>query len=96
MGKRAPQRSEARNLANRFRLHGEAYFRFITTLGIGPTNTLAEQAIRCVVLDRRVTQGTRSERGRRWCEPIWTAIGTCTQQGRSVFHYLRDALYAHL
>ena len=57
---------------------------------------LAEQAIRFVVLDRLVTQGTRSERDRRWCERIWTAIATCTQQGRSVFHFLRDALYAHL
>jgi hypothetical protein len=40
---------------------------------------LAEQAIRFLVLDRLVTQGTRSERGRRWCERIWTAIATCTQ-----------------
>jgi transposase len=96
VGKQAPQRKEAQNLAERFRLHGAAYFQFITTPGIEPTNNLAEQAIRFVVLDRLVTQGTRSERGRRWCERIWTAIATCAQQGRSVFHYLRDALYAHL
>jgi transposase len=95
-GQQAPQTRAARNLAERFRLHGEAYFRFITTPGIEPTNNLAEQAIRFVVLDRLVTQGTRSERGRRWCERIWTAIATCAQQGRSVFQYLRDALYAHL
>jgi transposase len=93
---RASQQSEAQNLANRFRLHGEAYFRFIATPGIEPTNNLAEQAIRFVVLDRRVTQRTRSERGRRWCERIWTAIGTCAQQGRSVFHDLRHALYAQV
>jgi len=96
VGQRAPQRSEAQNLAKRFRLHGEGYFRFIATPGIEATNNLAEQAIRFVVLDRRVTQGTRSERGRRWCEGIWTAIGTCAQQGRSVFHDLRDALYAQV
>jgi len=40
--------------------HGDAYFRFVTTPGVAPTNNLAEQAIRFVVLDRRVTQGTRS------------------------------------
>ena len=95
-GKRAPRRNEAQNLAERFRRHGEAYFRFITTPGIEPTNNLAEQAIRFVVIDRLVTQGTRSEKGRRWCERMWTAIATCAQQGRSVFHYLRDALYAQL
>jgi transposase len=96
VGQRAPQRSEAQNLAERFRLHGKAYFRFITTPGIEPTNNLAEQAIRFVVLDRLVTQGTRSEQGRRWCERIWTAMATCAQQNRSVFTYLHDALYAHL
>jgi len=91
----APRCSPAQNLARRFRLHGDAYFRFITTPGIEPTNNLAEQAIRFVVIDRRITQGTRSERGQRWCERIWTAIATCTQQGRSVFEYLREAVNAH-
>ena len=40
-----------------------SYFRFITTAGVDPTNNLAEQAIRFVVIDRLITQGTRSERG---------------------------------
>ena len=61
-------------------------------MGIEPTNNLAEQAIRVVVLDRLVTQGTRSERGRHWCERIWTAIATCTQQGRSVVEYLHQSI----
>jgi transposase len=91
----APRRKQAQNLANRFHRHGDAYFRFITTPGVEPTNNLAEQAIRFVVIDRRITQGTRSERGQRWCERIWTAIATCTQQGRSVFEYLREAVSAH-
>lgn len=90
----APRCKQSQNLARRFRLHGDAYFRFITTPGIEPTNNLAEQAIRFVVIDRRMTQGTRSQRGQRWCERIWTAIATCTQQGRSVFEYLREALHA--
>jgi len=95
VGKRAPQRSEARNIAQRFRRHGEAYFQFMTTPGVEPTNNLAEQAIRFVVLDRHVTQGTRGERGRRWCERIWTAIATCQQQGKSVFEYLSQTISAH-
>ena len=91
----APRCSPAKNLARRFRLHGDAYFRFITTPGVDPTNNLAEQAIRFVVIDRRITQGTRSERGQRWCERIWTAIATCAQQQRSVFQYLREAVNAN-
>ena len=93
---RVPDTKHARNLAKRFRKYGEAYFRFITTPGIEPTNNLAEQAIRFVVIDRRITQGTRSEKGRRWCERIWTVIATCAQQGRSAFQFLFDSVQAHL
>jgi transposase len=82
------------NLAKRFAVHGESYFRFITTPGLEPTNNLAEQAIRFVVIDRLITQGTRSQRGNRWCERIWTVIATCRQQGRSVFEYLEAAVTA--
>ena len=47
-----------------------------------------------VVIDRLITQGTRSERGNRWCERIWTVLATCNQQGRSVFAYLEAAVSA--
>ncbi|MCP4548686.1 MAG: IS66 family transposase, partial [bacterium] len=93
--KRAPPRSEAQNLAERFRKHGDAYFRFITTPGVEPTNNLAEQAIRFVVIDRQITQGTRSETGRQWCERIWTVVATCAQQGRSVLEYIENAIHAY-
>jgi transposase len=82
------------NLAKRLESHGDSYFRFITTPGLEPTNNLAEQAIRFVVIDRLITQGTRSERGDRWCERIWTVMATCSQQGRSVFDYLEAAVAA--
>lgn len=94
IGRRPPPRSEAMNIARRFRKHGKAYFEFITTPEIEPTNNLAEQAIRFVVIDRKVTQGTRGLSGRKWCERIWTTIATCTQQGRSVFEFLHQALSA--
>jgi transposase len=90
-----PESKHCRNLAKRFEKHGESYFRFLTTPGVEPTNNLAEQAIRFVVIDRLVTQGTRSEAGNRWCERIWTVIATCVQQGRSVFEYLYAAVEAH-
>ena len=95
VARRAPMSIEAQNLAKRFRVHGEAYFRFITTPGIEPTNNLAEQAIRFVVIDRRVTQGTRGEAGRRWSERIWTVLATCAMQHRGAFDYLHSAIRAH-
>jgi transposase len=89
-----PPGRHAQAMARRLRTHGEGYFTFVTTPGVGPTNNLAEQAIRFVVIDRLITQGTRSEGGRRWCERIWTVMATCAQQGRDVFDYLYEAVRA--
>jgi transposase len=89
-----PPKKHSQNLAKRLADYGQAYFEFVTTPNVEPTNNLAEQAIRFVVLDRHVTQGTRGEAGRRWCERIWTVIASCCQQGRSVFAYLEEAVVA--
>ena len=68
---------------------------FITEPDMDPTNNLAEQAIRFVAIHRRMTQGTRGEKGQHWCERLWTVAATCVQQGRSVFGFLLEAVQAH-
>jgi len=89
------EKREAQNMANRFRLNGKAYFEFITTPGIDPTNNVAEQAIRFVVIDRHVTQGTRSVKGRQSNERLWTVIATCSLQGRSAFNFILTSVRAY-
>jgi transposase len=89
------EKREAKNMANRFRKNGKAYFEFITTPGIDPTNNVAEQAIRFIVIDRHVTQGTRSIKGRKSCERLWTVIATCELQGRSAFNFILQAVQAY-
>ena len=92
-----PAGRQSQNLAKRLSKHGESYFRFVTTPGVAPTNNLAEQAIRFVVVDRLVTQGTRSEKGDRWCERILDGDRQVVpQQGRSVFDYLYEAVQAYV
>lgn len=93
--RRAPQRTEAQNIANRFREHGEYYFTFLKLPGVEPTNNGMERQFRPVVIDRKITQGTRGEAGRRWCERIWSALATCAQRGRSAFAYLCAAIKAY-
>jgi hypothetical protein len=88
------KKREARNMAERFRKHGEAYFTFITTPRMDPTNNVAEQAIRFIVIDRHVTQGTRSAKGRRANERLWSVIATCALQGRSAFEFILQAVQA--
>lgn len=87
-----PQGRQTQTMAARLEKHGAAYFTFVTTAGIEPTNNLAEQAIRFVVIDRHVTQGTRSESGQRWSERIWSVMASCAQQGSSVWDYLNAAV----
>ena len=55
----------------------------------------AEPSIRHSVLNQRLTQGSRSEKGRRWNERIFTVLGTCRKQGRSAWQFIREALSAH-
>lgn len=90
------EKTEAKNMANRFRRHGESYFQFITTPNIDPTNNIAEQAIRFIVIDRHITQGTRSQNGRKSSERLWTVIATCAAQGRSAFQFILEAIHAYL
>jgi transposase len=63
------------NIAVRLWNEEESYFRFINE-DLPPTNNLAEQSIRRVVLNRKVTQGTRSDWGNRWWERIWSVLAT--------------------
>lgn len=83
------------NLVKRFAQHGDGYFRFITCAGVEPTNNCAEQALRFVVMDRHVTQGTRGRRGRDFCERIWTVMATCALQKRSAYDWIHGALEAY-
>ncbi len=89
------QKKKAFNMAKRFKDNGEAYFKFITTPGVDPTNNLAEQAVRFIVIDRLITQGTRSEKGRKSNERLWTVVGTCSMQGRSAYEFIQKAVSSY-
>lgn len=109
--RQAPATKEAQNLAARFALVeytseetsrvetydlSEDYFRFMFTPGLEPTNNHNEQQLRHSVIDRKITQGTRSEAGQRYHERMWTAIATCKKQNRNFFSFLYDSIVAHL
>jgi hypothetical protein len=87
-----PETQHAANIAKRFYQHCESYFRFITDPAIGPTNNVAEQAIRFVAIHRRMTQGTRGEAGQNWFERICTVVVTCQQQGRCAFDFIAESV----
>jgi hypothetical protein len=99
-----PDSKEAMNITARFHSveledgsHYEMsqdYFRFMFASDVEPTNNHSEQQIRHCVIDRRITQGTRSVSGQRYQERMWTAIATCGKQNRSFFRFLYESIEA--
>jgi len=93
--RRPPNHPLAKKLARRFRgKAAESYFRFLTEPEVEPTNNRTERQIRPVVIDRRITQGTRGDAGMRWCERIWTTLATCKKQKRNVFDFIHESVVA--
>lgn len=90
--KQLPRKSQ--NIANRLDKRWSSYLRFLVDPSIAPTNNLAEQTIRTVVIDRKITQGTRSEWGRQWSERIWTVLATCRKQKRSSWKFIQNCVLA--
>ena len=109
--RKPPCSKEAKNLAARFSLveyHdensvelkrydlSEDYFRFMFSSDVEPTNNHSEQQIRQCVIDRKITQGTRSAAGQRYHERMWTAIATCKKQKLNFFTFLQASIAARL
>ena len=90
-----PEDKDAVNLAERLWNWKAEYFRFLDEK-IPPTNNLGEQTIRKVVIDRKVTQGTRSDWGNRWQERFWSVLSTCEQRGTNVMSFLKSCVESFL
>ena len=91
-----PEHKKAAVLAERLEKYGESYFLFIDHPAMEPTNNAAEREIRTLVLDRKVTQGVRSDVGNEWHERFWTVLATCRRQGLNVMLFLREAIFCLL
>jgi transposase len=88
-----PEHQKAAVLAERFAKFGESYFLFMERPLVEPTNNIAEREIRTLVLDRKVTQGVRSDVGNEWHERFWTVLATCKRRGLNVMTFLREAIF---
>ena len=87
--------AKSATLAKRLRKHGDAIFHFLFDPAVPPTNNSGEQTIRQLIIDRRITQGSRSLMGRQWNARIWTVVDTCRKQGRPTWKFLQNALSAY-
>ena len=71
-----------------------AFWTFVTTVGIEPTNNAAERALRPAVLWRKNSFGSQSEAGSLFVSRMLTVVTTLRSQNRPVLDYLVDACRA--
>lgn len=79
---------KAQTLQGRIRRYRTEWLTFLDHPGVPPTNNLAEQAIRFLVVLRKVTFGSRTRAGARRLGAMLTVIQTAKRQGRNVIQFL--------
>ena len=78
-----------RRLRNHLEREREAVFTFLYCPGLEATNWRAEQALRPMVVTRKVWGGNRTARGARTQSILLSLLQTCRQQNRSVLPLLQ-------
>ncbi|MBX2853298.1 MAG: hypothetical protein KTR15_16315 [Phycisphaeraceae bacterium] len=73
---------------------GNSYSTLMSYSGVSPTKNRTERQIRFVVIGRKVTQGARAEIGKQWRQRIWTALATCRQRGKQLYHFIVESVQA--
>jgi len=71
-----------------------ALWGFLAHPGVEPTNNAAEQALRAIVLKRKISGPTRSRRGDEFIARGFSALESCRRQGRDLWGYLHGAVTA--
>ena len=79
-------------LANHLLRERQAIFTFLYCPGLDATNYRAEQAIRPMVVTRKVWGGNRTQRGAQTQSILVSLLQTCRQQGRPVVPVLEQLL----
>ena len=79
---------KAQTLQGRIRRYSNEWLTFLDHPGVPPTNNLAEQAVRFLVVLRKVTFGSRTRAGARRLGAMLTVMETARRQGRNLIHFL--------
>ena len=80
---------KSRTLQGRIRRYTKEWLTFLGHPCVPPTNNLAEQAVRFLVILRKVTFGSRTRAGARRMGAMMTVVQTAKRQGRNVIHFLQ-------
>ncbi|CZG26761.1 Transposase and inactivated derivatives [Legionella pneumophila] len=65
----------------------DSLWNFFQIPNVPPTNNHAERQLRPLVISKKLTFGTQSERGSRFIERIFSVVATCKQQKKMPWHF---------
>ena len=91
-GARCEHKITARTCTNILESY-DSLWNFFEIPNVPPTNNHAERQLRPLVISKKLTFGTQSERGSRFIERIFSVIATCKQQKNDVLTFLIEALH---
>jgi transposase len=81
----------AHDLLKRF----QTLWTFLSVEGVEPTNNLAEQGLRPVVILRKLSGGSQSKWGALFIERLMTVSCTLRQNAKNVFTFMKEIFAAH-
>ena len=73
-----------------------ALWTFTTNDAVAPTNNAAEQALRSIVLKRKISGPTRSLRGDQFLARGFSVHETCLRQGVDLWDFMHKAVRAFI
>jgi transposase len=73
-----------------------ALWTFTTNENLAPTNNAAEQALRSLVLKRKISGPTRSLRGDHFLARGFSVHESCLRQGRDLWAFMHEAVHAFI
>lgn len=74
----------------------DSLWHFFDSSNIPATNNHAERQLRPLVISKKLSFGTQSDRGSRFIERIFTVITSCQQQGRDTLAFIINTLQHHI
>lgn len=70
----------------------DSLWQFFKIVGVPPTNNHAERQLRPLVISKKLTFGTQSQRGSQFIERIFSVVMTCRQQKKDVLNFLKETI----
>lgn len=74
----------------------DSLWHFFDSKEIPATNNHAERQLRPLVISKKLSFGTQSERGSRFVERIFTVVTTCQQQGRDTLAFIIQSIQHYM